>query len=456
MAVDDFLLTYIVSKIHKPQSLVFGFVVGILTFAAIDGFLEKFLSNIIVRLLIYLLILLLWMLYWSHYRFCLPKNNKDKVGFVVAIHAEDNYEENRLKKDLIDNLKRSISDNNLDGIINIVVLKNHFSELITKDVKKSVKQIEQINKKIKGHFYIWGKAKRRNDGGSKYFLELDGLVVHKPTSINAHSDLSREFIALLPKQISFLESEEYSGFRVTADIIYLTSRYIIGVAAYISGDPHLAIQLHSNLRDEFNRLRPLPIHIQKIRDSIPSWLANEELIIARNFYYKNDFLNMEVHVKKALEVDPNNYGAWLLKGIIDFAFKNDPPGAIISIKKAQKYSKTTGEWRYSLAFLQLWLGKYPEAIKNIEKIAKHTYLNEMVTVLEVEEFNLGLLRSGKFKIQLYFWLGFLNYKKKNNLPKALEYLEEFERLSTLEMSSLRHKSVPYLVEIKKQISISQE
>jgi tetratricopeptide (TPR) repeat protein len=447
--MEDFFLKYIVSKIHSVWSLIFGLIVGILAFATVDGFLEKLISDVGTRFSIYAVIFLLWVLYWVYYRFCLPKNKKNHVGLVIAIYAESNHEEKRLKTDLISQLQKNIFDQGFGNTINIIVVKNHLAENI-----KDLKDINNIHKKVRGHFYLYGKVKRRNDGQNTYFLDLDGMVVHSPIDIRLSSALAQDFIAILPKQVSFFEAMEFKGFKFTTEIVYLAVKYITGVAAYLSGDPHLAIKLHANLRDEFNKFRPLPPNLQAIRDKSDLLLSDEELLIARNYYFKNDLTNTDLWLGKCFQTNPNNYGGFLLKAIKEFQIDKDPKAALKSIKSAKKHAKTTSEWRYSDAFLKFWIDDYSGAIKACEKINNTSYRREEYTIAEIEIFNLNLLKDTNLnKPQLYFWLGYVNYKKKNNLPKSLEYFEEFEKKSTPQMLILKQKSGPYLGEIRKAMEI---
>jgi hypothetical protein len=143
-----------------------------------------------------------------------------------------------------------------------------------------------------------------------------------------------------------------------------------------------------------------------------------------------------------------------LKAVKEFQIDKDPKAALQSIKSAKKYAKATSEWRYSEAFLRFWTDDYPAAIKACEKINNTSYRGEEYTIAEVEAFNLDLLKDTNInKPQLYFWLGYINYKKKNNLPKSLEYFEEFEKKSTSAMTTLKQKSSPYLREIRKTMGI---
>ncbi len=447
--MEDFILKYIVSKLHSIWSFVLGLCLGIITFATIDGLIEKLIVEVNIRFLIYALILLLWTWYWVRFRFNFPKNQKNKVGFVIAIYAESNHEEKRLKSDLISQLQKSISDQGFGDTINIIVLKNHLSEKIT-----DVKVLKNFHKKIKGHFYLYGKVKRRNDEQNKYFLDLDGMVMHRPIDIRVSSALAQDFISVLPKQISFFEAIEFKGFQFTANIVYLAVKYITGVAAYLSGDPHLAIKLHSNLRDEFNQFKPLPPHLQKIRDKASLLLSDEELLIARTYFHNSDFPNTELWLSKCFQTNQNNYGGLLLKAIIEFQISKDPRTALKTIKAARKQANLTHEWRYSEAFLKFWIEDYDGAIKSCDKIANASYTGESFTIAEVEMFNINLLKEPMLnKPQLYFWLGFINYKKKNNLPESLRYFEEFERKIISPIPQLTNKSSSYIRDIKREMGI---
>lgn len=107
MTIEDIFLKHITLKMHSVWSLVFGLTtIGIFVFVPIDGFLEKIIPDVNVRFSIYGIILLLWIWYWTHYKFCLPRNKKNRVGLVIGIFAESNHEEKRLKADFISQLQK--------------------------------------------------------------------------------------------------------------------------------------------------------------------------------------------------------------------------------------------------------------------------------------------------------------------------------------------------------------
>ena len=444
----EFYLKYIESNLYKFISLIYGFIFGILLFSLVDNFIEKIIPKVNIRFLAYSIILIFWILYWLYYRYRLPRNKKAMVGIIVAIHAETAYEEIRLKNDFISRLRENINKEKFSEVINIIILKNHFLEKFN-----NINNVLKLHKKIKGHFYVYGQIKRRSDGKKKYFLKLEGLVAHRPIDIKTQDSLKKEFLNILPKQISFFETFEFKGFEFSADIVYLATRYITGIAAYLSGDPILAHEFHSNLREEFNKFRPLPRHLQIIRNKIPELLSNEELIIAKRHYFKNESKKLREWLKKSLESNPNNYGGLLLKAIVNFLpqLNNNPQMALETIKKAQKYAHRTHEWRYSKAFLHFWLGKYKEALQDCRNLKQKFYSGENITINEVEDFNLRLLKEYPKKVQLYFWLGYINFIKKRNLPLAYKYFSKFEKEANQSMDLLRHNSSIYLLQIKNKM-----
>ncbi|HDY73018.1 MAG TPA: hypothetical protein ENH86_00390 [Candidatus Jorgensenbacteria bacterium] len=447
---NEYYIKYIESNLYKVSAFIAGIVFILVLSASIDSWLEKLIINTQIRFSIYGATLLIWTCFWLFYKYRLPRNKKGKVGIVVAIHAETNNEEIRLKNDFISKLKENINKEKCGEVINIIVLKNHFSEKLD-DIGKGLR----LHKNIKGHFYVYGQVKRRSDGEKKYFLKLEGLVAHRPINIRTQDFLKKEFVSILPKQISFFETFEFKGFEFTADIVYLAARYITGIAAYLSGDPILAHEFHSNLQGEFNKFQPLPPHLQVIKNKIPALLSDEELIIARHYYFRNEAGNLKEWLDKSLKSNPNNYGGWVLKAIVDFlpTLDNNPDTALESIKRARRYASATHEWRYSRAFLYFWVENYIEALRDCENLKNKSYHSEDITIKEVEDFNLQLLKENPGKIQLYFWLGYINLIKKRNLPLAYKYFSKFEEKADQTMDLLKQKSNVYLSQIKSEMKL---
>lgn len=441
-------------KLPEVKTLIVGIAVLLSAFVGIDRFLGQFV-DLKTRSVVYLLFLFLWISFWLFNKFYLPKNKKNKVGIVIAIFSENEKERQKLKADFISKLKSEFQQEGNLNFSDIIFLKNHFSKQI-KESSNSQKELEKINKKIKAHFYVWGDVKKRPDGdeGEKYFLNFQGLVTHIPISQNLSQEISKDFSKVLPREVSFLEKRSFRGFEASAKLVHLAAKYIIGIAAFVSQDPLLALRLHNGLKDQFNALKPLPPHFQDIRNRISLLISDENLWIAR-WHYKIKRINeTKSFLERSLLENNNNYGAWLFKAVIDFVVDKNTDEALKSIEKAKKYSKNTFEWRYSKAFLYFWKEDYKKALKLCQKIKQQSYQTEVITLDEVRTFNLNLLSEANPKVQLYFWNGYLSFFKRNNLVDALQDFENLEKLADSKMGSLKQKSSAYLREIKQKMEIN--
>lgn len=443
------------AQLHSVLALILGILLIIGGFVFIDDFLNKFIAQEFYRGLFYLLTIIIWSVFWAYHKFHIPKNKKNKLGIVIAIFAENEIERQKLKLDFVSELKNNLRQEGILEISNIIFLKNHQAEDIVESNNFS-EAIAQVNKKIKGHFYVWGKIKKRPDQDSdhKYYLSFNGYVVHKPIRQELSSEISKDFSAVLPKEISFLE-REFKGFEASAKIVHLATKYIVGIAAFVSDDPELAFKLHNGLREQFNSFRPIPPNLQNIRNKLPILLSQEALWLARWYYTKKqDAVKTKEFFNIAIKENSKNYGVWLFKAILDFQSK-EIYSAIKSIKKAKELASGQLEWRYSEAFLYFWVGNYFKALKVCKKIKDQNYSGEVQTLTEVRAFNLSLLTENK-KPQLYFWIGYLSYFKNKNLGQALLDFEKFEELADDSMSDLTTKSNIYIKQIKKEMQIDNQ
>jgi len=443
-------------KLPQIRILIVGLFVILGAIVAINGLVIDF-ANYVgfqIRPFFYPLLFIIWIAYWAFNKFRLPRNKKNKVGIVIAIYSENEKERQKLKADFISKLKKDLQQEGILNFSNVIFLKNHLSNQI-KEADNPRTKLESVNKKIKAHFYVWGDVKKRPDGdeGEKYFINFQGYVIHKPISHSLSQTISIDFSKVLPREVNFLEKRSFKGFEASATIVHLAAKYIIGIAAFVSHDPQLALKLHNGLKDQFNAFRPLPPHLQDIRNRIPLLISDEKLWIAEWHFENNRIAEVKQFLQEAIAENDNNYGAWLFKAKIDFLVDNNVDEAMKSVSKAERYAKNTSEWRYSKAFLYFWKEDYQNALKLCQKIKNQSYLAESITLEEVRKFNINLLSGTNPKAQLYFWIGFLSYFKRNNLGDALQDFENFERLASGNMNLLKQKSDPYLREIKQKMGI---
>lgn len=442
-------------QLQSVIALLLGWVVEVILFSQVDGLFKEFSSDATLRGLVYFLVIYCWFAFWLRYRLVLPRSGKNRIGIVVSIFSENEIERQRLKADFISELKKNLRQEGILNFSEVHFLKNHFAKKIAES-NSPVDEIAKMNKRLRSHFFVWGNIKKRPTGeeGEKYFLSFHGYVTHKPIHQELKMELARDFSAVLPAEISFSE-RDFRGFEVSAAIVHLAAKYIIGVAAFVSQDPLLAFKLHNGLREQFNRYRPLPPHLQNIRNKIPILLSEEALWIARWHQETGKIAECKEYLQKSLQENPRNYGSWLRKAILDFLDGNVSE-SFASIQKAEQFAGQSLVWRYSKAFLHFWSEEYQKALKLCQKIKGQSYAGEDITCDEVRKFNLGLLSSNVQKPQLHFWIGFISFFKQQNLGNALADFEKFEELAGATIPLLKKKSSTYLIEIRKKMSLPSD
>ena len=439
------LVEYVRTNLPRVTALFFGWILGILFFSSTNEFFKDLISSGYIRFSLYFIALLIWTLYWEHYRSCSRRTKKNKIGIVISIYSENVREEKILKADFIARLNERIRSENLTSIVQVNVLKNHIAEKI-----QSHEDVLKLNKRIKAHFYVYGNLRLRNT--NTYFLNINNVVFHVPLNKNNQRLLSSDMEAVLIRQASFSQSREFEAFQYTADTLYLGVKYIVGVAAFISGDAELGERLHKTLEDELNRFNPLPVFLLPVKRRLPQLLSDEAYIIAKSKFLIGDNDSAKTNLAESLARNPENYSAMIMQSIVAFSVDNDPYKALSILKGALKYRGNDRTVFYNLAFLQFWTEDYRAALRSCEAVLKtdKSDVNDLVAK-ESEEFNLKLIEEGKFKDQLYFWLGILNFREQRNYPQALRYFENFLELATEQMDLLKEKAEQYLDIIKAKI-----
>lgn len=436
----DKILNYIKDNFPTIPAFLVGILGLFILFATIDSFVEKFAPKASYRLIPYLIISVMWLIFWLYERTHLPKNKKGYIGIVVCVETENDKQKNRLKNDFVKRLEKLIASKNLKKTINVILLENYqvkyvirvFNEYArNKQSKKADKNWQKIRKRTRGHFFIYGSFKERQDGENKYYLDLEALVTHAPVQLPTKKQIVQDFLSVWYKQISFQEKIEFKGFLLAADAIFIAVQYVVGIAALVSGDVSLALELHTGLDNDpyFSRFSPLPPNLQNVKKRLKTLLSEENHLMARASFEKGMFAETERYMNQSLSIEPN-YGAYLLESIIEFLHMNNPDEALKSVYRAKDIEKSDGTWRYNEGFLLMYMERFPEALRVYDKIINTSFINEKAVLLQIYKFNKDFLKKHPEKIQSYFIIGFLKYKKDLNYPEGLEYLEKFISEST--------------------------
>jgi tetratricopeptide (TPR) repeat protein len=468
------LIEQIEKNFEKPLTAFAGILLILFALIPIDTFLDDIISKAWIRYICYVPLILTWIIYWFIRRFWLPTNIKNRVGLVIAINIENDKQKARLKNDFLKRLNELIDRHNLTHIVNVIFLnekqairvgnalnkvRKHFK---TKSIAPnlpdtddiSIIDYNKIQKRIKGHFYVWGEIKERKDEEHKYFLNLDGLVIHDTLYKNHQTNLMNEFKNIWARSIEFQEKVEFKGFLISADMIFQAVEYIVGLAALYSGNAFIAVNLHTQVEKSLSELKEKSPNIEKVEKTLKSLIPQELYLIARVYYLMNNLSQAEKYIDLIFKREPDNYSGLLLKSIIEFSIYQAPKKSLETTCKARKHAKNDGTWRYNEAFLLINLGKYEEALKIYRKICERTFINEPVVLNDVLNFNIGLIKSNPDYSESHFILGYLFYKKMNNIPQAYLHFENFKKAKRSKELIFLDKHVDsYLVELKQWMSL---
>ncbi|MFH0829426.1 MAG: hypothetical protein V1907_04640 [Candidatus Kerfeldbacteria bacterium] len=365
-----------------------------------------------------------WIVAEAFGRLHVPKNIKNRIGIVIAIKTENDYEKNRLRNDLIQELHQSLQASQIAELFNVIEFPQQLAEKIN-DHQKALLYL----KRARGHLIVHGQLVQRDiDNKQNHVFKLFGLVRHRPVSHEVHDQFTKEFNELLPNRYSFPEDKEVLGFEFTNQWLSQVIKYIIAIAAFISGDINLAYRIFSELKEEVDRLPhsdSVPI-LSEIKKRIPIRLVEVISVILQrqNFIYthsrdKQQLMTAESYVQEILAIDPTNYQGLLLQAIIDF-FRNDIDKAIHEFDGMNVNDAT---WHYSLGFLLAYQG---DIIGALEHYRKTFYLETSANVVnDIDIFITEVLQERPEKIQLYFFRGEINYKAKPDYTLAKQDFETF-------------------------------
>ena len=90
-------------------------------------------------------------------------------------------------------------------------------------------------------------------------------------------------------------------------------------------------------------------------------------MIAKAFSQRGNLIEAEKYTEQSLLIGPN-YGAYILKSIIEFLHKSNPEEALKYVYLARDLAKSDGTWRYNEGFLLMYMEKFDEALKVYRKI----------------------------------------------------------------------------------------
>lgn len=216
---------------------------------------------------------------WNRLR--VPKNKKDKVGIIVALKTEDEKDKRKLEIELISELNRYLSDSGEDKKFNVY----SFPENLSNEINNQ-NDAKELLIRSRGHLILYGSVvQRKFNSEDNYVFKLHGIIRHKPIQKIIQQQFAAEFTQLLPSKIKFLIKDEGIYFELTKDWIGFVIKYIVGIAAFISGDIRLADKLYHELINDLKSVKKGVPVIQIINERLPFRILEVSHIYLSSHYF---------------------------------------------------------------------------------------------------------------------------------------------------------------------------
>ena len=178
----------------------------------------------------------------------LPKTPADRIGILIAIDCETKKERQRLKADFV----RALCDEMMRGNHQQFVV-HELSEYRSRMIG-SHDHAMPLLRQTGSHLIVYGRCKVRSHRNQPtYVLELSASVRHAPIALDESMQFSKDIDLAFPRKALIPETEELRGFELARDLVGLASRFILGIASLLSGNPISAFDLHYGVWTELKR-----------------------------------------------------------------------------------------------------------------------------------------------------------------------------------------------------------
>ena len=237
------------------------------------------------------------------------------------------------------------------------------------------------------HLMVYGRCKvRTHQNRPTYILELNATVRHSPIALEVSRQFSKDIDLAFPRKALIPETEELRGFELTRDLVGLASKFILGIASSISGNPVSAFDLHYGVWTELRRKEEEGnswLGPKQLTARVASLLVEDGLAAANLRFTKkppNYLEDMRRFLDVAQEIDPSHYGGHLLRGIYYFLSSRD----IEKAKKEIGRLRTVG-MPHGFGVRHFWM----HMMESLRRRIRHTK----------EPFAVSLLMTPRFKLR---------------------------------------------------------
>jgi hypothetical protein len=343
---------------------------------------------------------------------------RGKVGVALAITCDDEKHDRQVRADFIMKLQELLTRDPQSANFHLIVLPRHRAERVV-----ALPDANHESAKLRAHFMLYGTVRRRViRGRESHVIAFEGVVRHALVPASVQNDLASDFTNVLPRRVTLAADSDVFAFEATAEWADVSARYIIGLAALISGDVAYAERLFLDVERRMASGRPGIEPLRQISNRLPerfrtlydAWLRH--LTDGYTMTRERSYLERADQVAtKLLARDPRHPGAKLMKAIAEFSLRRNIAAARDLVSRARLTGDAT--WRYSLAFLDAYEGNLDAAEAEYQRAFKGP-LNDVTVPVQCEEFIAGVIQEEPNRVQLHYCSGLINYYAKRDCTGA--------------------------------------
>lgn len=175
---------------------------------------------------------------------------KGKVRVGVAIYCDKKHVALEVEEDLIKRIRALIREGRLEGSIHLVKVSASEAQSL-----ESIGDLRRLLKRKRLHFLLFGSVRTRGSGRSlTHHLNFRCLVTHKRVGERIQHVFQRDIDSVFPSGLQVPAEDQLPQFQDVAEWISFSSKYIIGVAAAVSGDLRYAESMMLDIESKIDRL----------------------------------------------------------------------------------------------------------------------------------------------------------------------------------------------------------
>lgn len=348
----------------------------------------------------------------------LPKTRKDKVGFVISLSSDDEQEAKRIRADFVQTLQRLIKAGKAGATFQFIEIPNFRADDVV-----DLDDAQRLRIATRAHFVLYGRVRvRKLNGKDHHLVELDGIVAHQPIPQQISDQLAQEFSELLPRKVAIPTDNDLFAFQFASEWAELVAKYIIAIAAALSGDDVYAEQLYSESLERVNGSKSdFPIFV-KLRQRIPTriWELYEARATVHYERWANSHDQYEIErmgplLEKIDHEKFNRTSTFYLNAIYAFLHDNNVAGALGWLNRCGAQYRDA-VWQLNVAFLVAYGGDLKTATRHYRKAIAQEMNPDLIS--KIEDFVLYVATANPDKYQLFFCLGFFNWQVKGDTVQA--------------------------------------